>query len=472
MARPCVTLPTLAATVLLLAARAPFALGFRASVRETVWGARLRAQAKAKMSNDDDALPSGSKGKGKGPAAKSAGKESSGFKGNDYSLRDVSATMVPEFDKIMKNTYLPHISVDRTNKGDYLPTGFKVSMVYEIHNPKLERLYNNYKKQVKKELAGFSAKKCQQGLAAPPRTQATKLKAKLSPDPCIQEAYLFHGGPTVALKNISENGFDIQRAGQKHGTLLGPGLYMADSSTKVDEYTVPEISQSTHRQERRFLFCKAVLGRSHVLYGTPQFEDTHKFLQNADYASTINWLKKDKRHSIMRDAEQKRPNPTFKEYAVFKAEALLPKYVVLYTRRGSVKPPSLPDSVGAEAKAVAPKVPPPPPPVGGAKARSTAPGGAKGGGRSPPRPKPPKQTKPKRAVRPRGGGGGRGGAGGGDDGRPPRPLAGPPPALSPPLGSAPPQAPGPLGMPQPPAGAPNPLGVVKEAAAKFSAVLR
>jgi hypothetical protein len=51
----------------------------------------------------------------------------------------------------------------------------------------------------------------------------------------INEHYLFHGTKAEYVNIIARDGLDNRFASQN--ALLGPGLYMAESCTKADQYT-------------------------------------------------------------------------------------------------------------------------------------------------------------------------------------------------------------------------------------------
>ena len=53
---------------------------------------------------------------------------------------------------------------------------------------------------------------------------------------CVQvnEHYLFHGTKPEVLNKICNQGLDFRVA---KNTMLGPGVYSAESSTKADQYT-------------------------------------------------------------------------------------------------------------------------------------------------------------------------------------------------------------------------------------------
>merc|ERR1719281_2292342 len=74
-----------------------------------------------------------------------------------------------------------------------------------------------------------------------PKTKAT------SPDMCKRnelstnsnpsnEQYLFHGSNPTSAMSILGTSFKVDLAGKTAGTMFGPGVYLAEASSKSDEY--------------------------------------------------------------------------------------------------------------------------------------------------------------------------------------------------------------------------------------------
>lgn len=59
------------------------------------------------------------------------------------------------------------------------------------------------------------------------------LKSELFPE--INEHFLFHGTKADTYKKILSQGLDFRMAGEKG--MFGQGMYLAESSTKADQYT-------------------------------------------------------------------------------------------------------------------------------------------------------------------------------------------------------------------------------------------
>ncbi|CAL1170927.1 unnamed protein product [Cladocopium goreaui] len=71
------------------------------------------------------------------------------------------------------------------------------------------------------------------------------------------ELWLFHGTRESAAECITENEFQVRMAGSNRGTMFGPGIYLADSVTKSDEYTDPDPTGL-----RTMILCRCTMGRA------------------------------------------------------------------------------------------------------------------------------------------------------------------------------------------------------------------
>merc|ERR1712146_350145 len=74
-------------------------------------------------------------------------------------------------------------------------------------------------------------------------------------DKDAHEEFLFHGTNDVAAESITKGDFLVNLAGSNAGTLYGKGVYLAESVSKSDEYTMENRSG-----ERCILVCRAALG--------------------------------------------------------------------------------------------------------------------------------------------------------------------------------------------------------------------
>lgn len=70
------------------------------------------------------------------------------------------------------------------------------------------------------------------------------------------ELYLFHGTREAAAESITDSDFKVNLAGTHRGTMFGPGIYLADSVTKSDEYTEEDANGL-----RTIVICRVTMGR-------------------------------------------------------------------------------------------------------------------------------------------------------------------------------------------------------------------
>merc|ERR1719230_1658435 len=77
------------------------------------------------------------------------------------------------------------------------------------------------------------------------------------------EAFLFHGtNPTSALAILGTS-FKVDFAGGAAGTMFGPGVYLAEASTKSDEYAQDD-SEGAYQGLFAMLICRSVVGMPFV----------------------------------------------------------------------------------------------------------------------------------------------------------------------------------------------------------------
>jgi len=141
-------------------------------------------------------------------------------------------------------------------------------------------------------------------------------------EPLLKEAnevFLFHGTSEIAANQIATHDFKVNLAGSGAGTLYGRGLYLAENSTKADEYTRPAANNI-----RYLLVCRVVLGR---LYYTDE--------QDVDPRACEDKCLRGKFHGVLGD--RKKCRGTFREFVVFDEDQVYANYILGYRR---VDPPT------------------------------------------------------------------------------------------------------------------------------------
>lgn len=133
----------------------------------------------------------------------------------------------------------------------------------------------------------------------------------------INEHYLWHGTDATAAEGITDSCFDLKRAGTKYGALFGPGIYLAESCMKADEYV--------HADSRGWfplLLCRVALGRINLV----DAKEPAKLGLKLE-ASCKNGGQYD---SVIGDREK--VVKTFREFIVFDSHQVYPEFIVWYTR--------------------------------------------------------------------------------------------------------------------------------------------
>lgn len=139
----------------------------------------------------------------------------------------------------------------------------------------------------------------------------TLLKTRLVPG----EAYLFHGTNPSSAMSILKTGFVLDHAGSATGTMYGAGVYMAECSSKSDEYGRDD-GGNTYPSLHAMLVCKCFVG-------VPFVTDTA-----GDHVPTA---RRGGNHCICGDREAK--VGTYREFVFFDEEKVYPEYAIIYRRQ-------------------------------------------------------------------------------------------------------------------------------------------
>lgn len=161
-------------------------------------------------------------------------------------------------------------------------------------------------------------------LLVEPRSQeiADSLAADFSEPlmPSVNEVFLFHGTSADAAAKITQSNYRVNFAGSHAGTLYGRGIYLAENSTKSDEYT-----RAVPSGERHLLLCRAILGRAFYLDTVDADpRECEAACLEADY------------HCVLGD--RKKARGTFREFVVFDEDQVYPNYILTYRRKEATLP--------------------------------------------------------------------------------------------------------------------------------------
>jgi len=184
----------------------------------------------------------------------------------------------------------------------------------------------------------------------------------------VGQCYLLHGTNPTSAMAILGTSFKVDLAGTNAGSMFGKGIYLAESSTKADEYAYDDCG-GAYNNLYAILVCRAVIGRPWVVQ------------ERYDY-SQCGAIREMQYDCVIGDRE--RAVGTFREFVFFNEASIYPEYVCFYRREFQLAPASSPRSSAplASASPVVTPRPPVSPPVTpkGASAATVA---------TPPTPKPP-----------------------------------------------------------------------------------
>jgi len=194
---------------------------------------------------------------------------------------------------------------------------FEVVAVQRNENPKLWVPYYRLRHQLTKRVEGCEVHTCKTNLGDDGADNAILARANLCAE--ANEFYLFHGTKPSAVKAICDDDFELRMAGGNAGTLYGPGLYFAESSSKSDEYADDD-KEGIFAGLYAMILCRVTCGNMHY---------TDEVRPNVQ--SLVDSCIRDKTHqSILGDREKCRG--TYREFIVFDKDQAYPEYVIIYRR--------------------------------------------------------------------------------------------------------------------------------------------
>lgn len=242
-------------------------------------------------------------------------------KGEAPVLEDVSLDVRQAMQELLDATFKKVSTRDR--RGRPLPAKLRVRQVQRVENAALWQRYAKGREAIRSKRvhsctsAGGLRTELEGGRALedPPTNTSSCTSMQRS----VNEVYLWHGTSHQSAMSISKNGFSLEHAGSATGSsLYGDGIYLAECSSKADEYArdCPE----AHPEVYCLLFCRTVLGE--VLRLTTGGEST--------YAMIKAMVASDAYDSVLGDREVS--VGTYREFVVYKEEQVYPEYLVLYSR--------------------------------------------------------------------------------------------------------------------------------------------
>jgi len=149
----------------------------------------------------------------------------------------------------------------------------------------------------------------------PVKTRNERAKNHINSRLGSSEAYLFHGTNPSSSMSILKTGFALSNAGKSTGTMFGYGTYLAECSSKSDEYARDD-GGNTYPGLCAMLVCRAAIGKPLVVN------------EPGDYISKAQSENFD---CIVGDRESK--VGTYKEFVFFDESQIVPEYTVIYRRQ-------------------------------------------------------------------------------------------------------------------------------------------
>merc|ERR1712050_578970 len=139
----------------------------------------------------------------------------------------------------------------------------------------------------------------------------TGLDSQLS----IGDGYLYHGTNPSSAMNILRTGFVLDHAGHTTGMMYGSGVYMAECSSKSDEYSKDD-GGNTYPSLHAILVCRCLVGKPLVVDSAGNHTKTASE-QGFD--------------CVCGDRETK--VKTYREFIFFDEAQVYPEYAVIYRRQ-------------------------------------------------------------------------------------------------------------------------------------------
>jgi len=225
----------------------------------------------------------------------------------------------------------------RDRRGAPIPDRFVVKQVHRVMNDQVWREYAGTREEIRSRCAA-QRPSVPDGAQTMNHLSANRLTALPALDSEVNETWLFHGTTGEAARGIAENDFRLDLTGSNAGTLYGKGIYLAENSSKSDEYGEGPRGPAGEEAERGFeaprpppgpppplvhesyiLLCRSVLGR--VLY-TDDLKPDPDRLQRSCLSGEF--------ESVLGDRLKTRG--TFREVIVYSDDHVYPEFIVKYDR--------------------------------------------------------------------------------------------------------------------------------------------
>jgi hypothetical protein len=218
--------------------------------------------------------------------------------------------------EMLNVTYKKVTTSDR--KGAKMANSLRVTSIKRIENSELWKTYANrvYNTGLQRKHVSWIAKISTAGDVVT-RAPGSKLPGALKKE--INEVYLWHGTSPHGASGISKTGFKLSLSGDNAGSMFGKGIYLAEHSSKSDEYAT-DGTDEVYKHQFCLLLCRVVVGEMfHIMQGGSTIHDV---IDAAMRSGTFDAVLGDRQASV----------GTYREFVVFREDQVYPEYMVLYER--------------------------------------------------------------------------------------------------------------------------------------------
>jgi len=205
------------------------------------------------------------------------------------------------FDHTFKRILTRDRFYDPLGEGEEMPHRLEIVHAFRSEHADLFRLYSNRR-------ARYTG-----GNQIKVKTQAAG--AFLNNRLADGEAYLFHGTNPSSAMGILKNGFVLDHAGKSTGTMLGSGIYLAECTSKSDEYARDD-GGGTYPGLMGVLMCRCLVGKPYI---AEEAGDHVAAAQKGGYDCVV--------------GDRERKVGTYREFVLFDEHQIIPEFAVIYRRQ-------------------------------------------------------------------------------------------------------------------------------------------
>ncbi|XP_052794381.1 protein mono-ADP-ribosyltransferase PARP15-like isoform X1 [Mya arenaria] len=250
-------------------------------------------------------------------------------KGNDmYTLKGVDRPTFSIIERFIRKTWrqgkVGH-GHDAQGLTDLGCTGLKVNKIERIENLTLFEQYTHRRQILLHEATeanlfqNLTDLKSKNGLSEIEKLMDEDWRlGRLLPE--VNEGYLFHGTKEDRINGVVTQGLD-PRLAQGHA-VLGQAIYLAESSTKADQYT--DLKDNRTKTGLKMFLVRACLGNIHLVnkcrkLKRPPCTETACLSDTCDHEKRF--------HSVVEEEQF-----IFREFVVYDSNLVYPEYLISYDR--------------------------------------------------------------------------------------------------------------------------------------------